>query len=463
MDRPMESGTLVEIHGLKARPDLNGKRARVVTFASDRDRYQITVDGGEELYLKAVNLKVTDVGSTSGGAAAAKSAAPVPATVPTPGVSGTATLLPDTEVSISGLKARPDLNGLNGVVVAYVAERERYHVVVSDTEEETYLRRANLTAIGGSDETKPAEPETNPEPESDFDEDAAAKAAVARESIVAGAGAAASQPPPPIEELKDTETLLREFFADVSDATRDAEVERILGCFKLNPYEHLGLKFDAEEKDVKRAFRKVSLLVHPDKCQHANAKAAFDAIGQAQQLLGTPEVKKELDFNLERAKETVTKEWRKNTRNDVVLRVRFSGNREAQLAAFLASDEFHELWKLEARKIIVDIEWRRRKLTLRIKSEETRVEKEEAEEFAERKRKSKAAKEWDNENAREGRVGGWRDFTKAAQKGGKKQKVAGGYKGPKLKKEERSTEEEYHGLDRNGKRVARPDEVSKAF
>ena len=135
MDRPMESGTLVEIHGLKARPDLNGKRARVVTFASDRDRYQITVDGGEELYLKAVNLKVTDVGSTSGGAAAAKSAAPAPATVPTPGVSGTATLMPDTEVSISGLKARPDLNGLNGVVVAYVAERERYHVVVSDTKE----------------------------------------------------------------------------------------------------------------------------------------------------------------------------------------------------------------------------------------------------------------------------------------------------------------------------------------
>jgi hypothetical protein len=93
------------------------------------------------------------------------------------------------------------------------------------------------------------------------------------------------------------------------------------------------------------------------------------------------------------------------------------------------------------------------------------VEKEEKEEAQERKRKSKAQKEWDNEKAREGRVGGWRDFMGTQKKGGKKQKVAGAFKGPKLKKEERSKEEteDFHGLDRNGKRVLRPDEVSKAW
>ncbi len=465
MDRPMESGTFVEIHGLKARPDLNGKRAAVVSYASDRERYQVKVAGGEELYLKPVNLKATDVGSTSGRNTDSKSAAPASKTDPTQGSASTAVLMPDSEVSIFGLKARPDLNGARGRMVAYVPERERYHVVVADTKEETYLRGANLTAI----EKEPVEKKQAEATEADeshyekkLEKETAAKAAIARESIEAAAAAAAAAPPPPLEELKDTETLLREFFADVSDATRDAEVERILACFKLNPYEHLNLRFDAGEDDIRRAFRKVSLLVHPDKCKHDKSKAAFDAIGQAQQLLGTPEVKKELDWNLERAKETMIKEWRKNSRNDVVLRVRFAGNREAQLSAFLQSDEFHELWKLEARKIIVDIEWRRRKLKLRIKSEEERVEKEEEEEAVERKRNKKAQKEWDNENAREGRVGGWRDFTKA-QKKGKKQKVAGGFKGPKLKKEERDKEEEYHGLDRNGKRVTRPDEVSKAF
>ena len=67
-------------------------------------------------------------------------------------------------------------------------------------------------------------------------------------------------------------------------------------------------------------------MVHPDKCKHEKAKAAFDAIGQAQQLLGTEDVKRELDFNLGRAKDAVTKAWKKETRNDAVLRVRFNGN-----------------------------------------------------------------------------------------------------------------------------------------
>jgi hypothetical protein len=67
-----------------------------------------------------------------------------------PGAPGTAMLISGTEVWIFGLKARPDLNGMRGVVVAYVVERERYHVTIrSDAKEEMYLRRANLTAIGG--------------------------------------------------------------------------------------------------------------------------------------------------------------------------------------------------------------------------------------------------------------------------------------------------------------------------
>ena len=155
------------------------------------------------------------------------------------------------------------------------------------------------------------------------------------------------------------------------------------------------------------------------------------------------------------------KAWRKETRNDVVLRVRYNGDRDAQLADFLESDEFQERWKLEGRKNIVDLEWRRRKLTLRIAAEEERVEKEEKEEAAERKKQSKAQKNWDEEKAREGRVGSWR--TSPARRRRKRQKVAGEFKAPTLKKETRAKEEEYHGLDKNGNRVLRPDEVTKAW
>ena len=49
----LASGTVVEVAGLKARPDLNGKVASVVAYAADRERYQVRMrDGGEELYLR---------------------------------------------------------------------------------------------------------------------------------------------------------------------------------------------------------------------------------------------------------------------------------------------------------------------------------------------------------------------------------------------------------------------------
>ena len=52
---------------------------------------------------------------------------------------------------------------------------------------------------------------------------------------------------------------------------------------------------------------------------------------------------------------------------------------------FCKTDEFHERWKYEARNYIVDLEWRRRKLALRIKGEEKRVTEEEKAEAAQRR------------------------------------------------------------------------------
>lgn len=51
----------------------------------------------------------------------------------------------------------------------------------------------------------------------------------------------------------------------------------ILWAFKLNPFEKLNLRFDCTVDEVRRQFRKVSLLVHPDKCDHPQAAAAFDS------------------------------------------------------------------------------------------------------------------------------------------------------------------------------------------
>jgi len=86
----------------------------------------------------------------------------------------------------------------------------------------------------------------------------------------AGAGAAPNAPPPPASApgpsttaapadpppLTDT-ALLASFFAEVRSADRDAEVDRVLGAFKLNPYEQVGCRFDATDAEVTRAYRKV--------------------------------------------------------------------------------------------------------------------------------------------------------------------------------------------------------------
>ena len=392
---------------------------------------------------------------------------------------------PKSSVVIHGLQGRPDLNASRAVVVEYAAARARYRVRVDGTNEEVYLKPDNVRKVKDEDKMKEEEvvvavsaagaavgaaaPTATATAEERRGKDASdngrglATAAstseaggvdggndIALEEIVLNPDAEAE----PIEEIKDTETLLKEFFKDVSDATRDAEVERILSSFKLNPYEFLNVKFDCELKEIPRAFRKASLLVHPDKCKHKDAKAAFDALGQAQKLLLEEDFKRAIDFNLTQAKESVLTTWRKEARDDAVLRLKYQGNKEGMLEDFMKTDEFHERWKFEARKYIVDLEWRRRKLALRIKDEEKRITEEEKKELAERKREHKERREWESEDRREKRVGGWRDFMKDNKV--KKAKFS-----VPLKTEVKEKDKKAFALERE--RIQRPDEVTKAF
>lgn len=391
---------------------------------------------------------------------------------------------PNTPVRVRGLASRPELNGRRGVVLEYAPARARYRVRVDapDGEEEMYLRPesverddacAEARAIGrdavegGRMETgganapsasgrnvPAAETETETETKGrDGGEDP--RALKAMEEIILNPDADAA----PIEEIKDTETLLKDFFKDVSEASRDAEVERILSCFRLNPYEFLNIRFDCEMKEIPRAYRKLSLMVHPDKCKNKDAKAAFDALGQAQKLLLDEEFKRALDFNLSQAKDEVLQKWKKEARDDAALRVKYQGNKEGMLEDFCTTDEFHERWKFAARNYIVDLEWRRRKLALRIKGEEKRVTEEEKAEAAQRRKEAQERKEWESEDRREERVSGWRDFMHGKRV--KKSKIAGEFKPPALKTEVNEKDKKAFALQRD--RVLRPDEVKRAF
>lgn len=228
------------------------------------------------------------------------------------------------------------------------------------------------------------------------------------------------QPPPPPRPALDDDALLASFFAEVRSADRDAEVNRILGAFKLNPYEQLGVRFDADAAEIGRAYRKSSLLVHPDKCSHPRASDAFDLLGAAAaSLKDGAEGLEELRFFLDSAREQLRAERKKEVKRDGAARLAalvVDGGAAGVQAAWERSEQFHERWRALARDLLARNEFKRRKLTLRLKETEERLADEAEAERKKAKAERKSERAW--EKSREGRVGAWRDFAKKGGAGG---------------------------------------------
>ena len=89
---------------------------------------------------------------------------------------------------------------------------------------------------------------------------------------------------------------MQEFWGEVKEADRFNQVNRVLSCFKLNPFELLDLKLDADRDSIRRQYRKISLMVHPDKCTHPKASDVFDRLGQAHKDLQDDDKWNELQY-----------------------------------------------------------------------------------------------------------------------------------------------------------------------
>ncbi|KAL0280643.1 UNVERIFIED_CONTAM: hypothetical protein PYX00_001871 [Menopon gallinae] len=71
-------------------------------------------------------------------------------------------------------------------------------------------------------------------------------------------------------------------------------VKRIKKC--KNYYEVLGVSTDASDNEIKKAYKKLALQLHPDKNKTPGAAEAFKAIGNAVAVLTDPEKRKQYDF-----------------------------------------------------------------------------------------------------------------------------------------------------------------------
>ena len=65
-----------------------------------------------------------------------------------------------------------------------------------------------------------------------------------------------------------------------------------------NHYETLGISNDASEDQIKRAYRKLSLQYHPDRNQSPDAQPKFQAINEANEILGDPARRQQYDNEL---------------------------------------------------------------------------------------------------------------------------------------------------------------------
>ena len=69
----------------------------------------------------------------------------------------------------------------------------------------------------------------------------------------------------------------------------------------MNPYEVLGVTRDANEKTIKRAYRKLARECHPDSCQDPDEKekatAKLKLINAAAEILLSPEKRSAYDVN----------------------------------------------------------------------------------------------------------------------------------------------------------------------
>ncbi|KAL8672816.1 MAG: hypothetical protein Q9168_002753 [Polycauliona sp. 1 TL-2023] len=199
------------------------------------------------------------------------------------------------------------------------------------------------------------------------------------------------------EETLDELATLDALEKEASDFNKDAEIDRILKAFRLDAYAVLNLQPGVPDSQIKIQYRKLSLLIHPDKTSNPSAPNAFDRLKKAQTELMDEKQRTHLDECIADARMLLMRD-RKLTVDSPEVKD--------------PNKEFIEAWRKKTVEVLVDAEARRRKQLKAQLQEEGREQRKQDEEVAERKRRREHEVKW--EESRENRIGSWRDFKKSA-------------------------------------------------
>ncbi|KAF4045374.1 DnaJ domain [Phytophthora infestans] len=228
-------------------------------------------------------------------------------------------------------------------------------------------------------------------------------------------------------EPKDEEMLLAEFMSEVQEleenancikkeenekppvdfGSSDAQIERLLQphfkWINLNPYRVLMLDTDATEENMKQHYRKISTMVHPDKCRNPKAREAFEEVTKAYNVITQEDRRKMFIRTIEKATQEVEKERRQKLKK---------GAKESDLG------DLKEAVEKAVMRAFAEIENRRQNIEKREAAQRRREAEQEEKEHTKVANMFKRERSWAETDRRESRVGNWRSF----QKGGKRRK-----------------------------------------
>lgn len=234
--------------------------------------------------------------------------------------------------------------------------------------------------------------------------------------------------------------LFQNFYSEVkqiekrdSVLTSKQQIDRLLrpgsSYFNLNPFEVLQIDPEATDEELKKRFRQLSILVHPDKNQDDpdRAQQAFEAVDKAYKLLLEGEQKKRAVDVIQAGREYVEhmmKEKKKQLKKEG----------KPQYVEEDDPEMFRQAVYKQTMKLFAELEIKRKEREAKDMHERKRAREEEIETHE----KAKRDREWQKnfEETRDGRVDSWRTF-QAKGKTKKEKKNRSFLKPPKVKMEQR--------------------------
>ncbi|KAJ6513138.1 DnaJ domain-containing protein [Mycena sanguinolenta] len=211
--------------------------------------------------------------------------------------------------------------------------------------------------------------------------------------------ASTSKPPPPATDA-ELERLLSKTASSIASSE---EVERMLKSFKLNPFDILDIDESSTPEEIKKRYKQLSLLIHPDKNPHPRAPEAFDLLKKAESELSDEAKRENMDAIIAQARSLILKSLSlplTTPNTDPALR--------------RLDPSFKVRMRAQVKELLIDEELRRRKaIKMNLANEGLEARMKEAEVVG-KKRKAEDDKVW--EDNREQRVDSWRTFSKDSKK-----------------------------------------------